>query len=114
MSWNPQIHHRPGQVYIVWQPWSRLVKIGLSRGFAKYRKPQLEADYGKLVTFALVDTDDMKTLEDAMHSKFYKLRFRRESWKTGHTEWFRVNPIVLISMIFQLHLLALLARKKWK
>ena len=114
MSWNSQIHHRPGQVYIVWQPWSRLVKIGLSRSFAKYRKSQLEADYGKLITFALVNTDDMKTLEDAMHSKFRRAKFRRERWKTGYSEWFQVNPIELLSMIFQLHLLALLARKKWK
>lgn len=95
----------PGYVYIFRQTGEYLVKIGLSRTPA-VRKRYLEKDYGRLQTVAIVWVFNMSFVESKMHKFYAPHRTYREYWKSGYTEWFKVDFWKVLEMRVCLYLLS--------
>lgn len=98
-------HAEPGEVYLMlgllrgFRVWA---KIGLSRNH-KQRLEYLKNDFGQfIIPVFVVSTNNMARLEKSAHIKF-KAYNEHELYGSGRTEWFRINPIRLIKMIWFLY-----------
>lgn len=93
---------KPGDVYLmigILRGFRVRVKIGLS-GNHKRRLQEIRDDHGKfIVTVFVISTSNMIRLEKAAHARF-KAYNEHEAYGTGRTEFFKVNPVRLIKMIW--------------
>jgi hypothetical protein len=98
-------HAEPGQVYIMLgllRGFRLRAKIGRSRNH-KRRLVYLKNDFGKFIfPVFVISTSNMTRLEQAAHRRFQAYR-EHEERGSGRTEWFRVNPIRLLKMIWFLY-----------
>lgn len=99
-------HAEPGEVYIMLGLLRGLrlrAKIGLSRNH-KRRLAYLKDDFGKFIfPVFVISTKNMIRLEQAAHHRF-KAYNKHEERGSGRTEWFRINPIRLLKMIWFLYM----------
>ncbi len=99
-------HAEPGEVYIVLgllRGFRLKAKIGLSRNH-KRRLAYLKDDFGRfIIPIFVIQTNNMIRLEQAAHHRF-KAYNEYEARGSGRTEWFRINPIRLIKMIWFLYM----------
>lgn len=96
----------PGEVYImigILQGFRVRAKIGLS-GNHEERLKYLKRDFGHLIIpVFVIKASNMIRLEKSAHRRF-KAYNEHEASGSGRTEWFRVNPIRLIKMIWFLYM----------
>lgn len=101
-----QEHAEPGEVYIMLgllRGFRLTAKIGLSRNH-KRRLAYLKDDFGKFIfPVFVISTNNMIRLEQAAHHRFRAYN-EHEERGSGRTEWFRINPIRLIKMIWFLYM----------
>lgn len=99
-------HAEPGEVYLMLgllQGFRVRAKIGLSRNH-KQRLVYLKDDFSRfIIPIFVISTNNMIRLEKAAHARF-KAYNEHEASGSGRTEWFRVNPIRLIKMIWFLYM----------
>lgn len=99
-------HAEPGEVYIMLgllRGFRLKAKIGLSRKH-KRRLAYLKNDFGKFIfPVFVIQTDNMIRLEQAAHHRFRAYN-EHEDRGSGRTEWFRINPIRLLKMIWFLYM----------
>jgi hypothetical protein len=99
-------HAEPGEVYLMLgllRGFRIKAKIGLSRNH-KERLVYLKDDFGRfIIPIFVVSTNNMIRLEKAAHTRFDAHR-EPEAAGSGKTEWFRINPIRLIKMIWFLYM----------
>ena len=107
-SWSAaygEKHAEAGQVYIVLgllRGFRLKAKIGLSRNH-KRRLAYLKNDFGKFIfPVFVISTNNTIRLEQAAHRRFQSYR-EHEDRGSGRTEWFRINPIRLLKMIWFLY-----------
>jgi hypothetical protein len=95
-------HAELGEVYIMLgllRGFRVRAKIGLSRNH-KRRLAYLKDDFGRFIfPVFVISTNNMIRLEQAAHCRF-KLYNEHEDRGSGRTEWFRINPIRLLKMIW--------------
>jgi hypothetical protein len=100
-----QKHAEPGEVYIVLgllRGFRLKAKIGRSRNH-KRRLAYLKNDFGKFIfPVFVISTNSAIRLEQAAHHRFQTYR-EHEERGSGRTEWFRINPIRLLKMIWFLY-----------
>jgi hypothetical protein len=98
-------HAEPGEIYIVLgllRGFRLRAKIGLSRNH-KRRLAYLKDDFGKFIfPVFVISTNNMIRLEQAAHRRFQTYR-EHEDRGSGRTEWFRINPVRLLKMIWFLY-----------
>lgn len=104
-SWSAGYHVKhaePGDVYIMLgllRGFRVRAKIGLSRRI-KRRLQEIREDHGAFIfPVFVISTDNMIRLEKAAHHKFKRYN-KHEATGTGRSEWFEVNPLRLIKMIW--------------
>lgn len=99
-------HAEPGEVYIMLgllRGFRLKAKIGLSRNH-KRRLAYLKDDFGKfIIPILVIKTNNMIRLEQAVHHRFRAYK-EPEDRGSGRTEWFRINPIRLLKMIWFLYM----------
>lgn len=100
-----QEHAKPGEVYIILgllRGFRLRAKIGLSRNH-KQRLAYLKDDFGKFIfPVFVISTNNMIRLEQVAHHHFRAYN-EHEARGSGRTEWFCINPIRLIKMIWFLY-----------
>lgn len=101
-----QEHAEPGEVYIMLgllRGFRLRAKIGLSRNH-KQRLAYLKDDFGKFIfPVFVISTNNTIRLEQAAHHHFRDYN-EHEAFGSGRTEWFRINPIRLLKMIWFLYI----------
>lgn len=101
-----QEHAEPGEVYIMLgllRGFRLKAKIGLSRNHRR-RLAYLKDDFGRfIVPVFMISTKNMIRLERAAHHRFRAYN-EYEDRGSGRTEWFRINPIRLLKMIWFLYM----------
>lgn len=99
-------HAEPGEVYIMLgllRGFRLKAKIGLSRNHRR-RLSYLKDDFGKFIfPVFVISTSNMIRLEQAAHHRF-RVYNEHEERGSGRTEWFRINPIRLLKMIWFLYM----------
>lgn len=97
---------KPGEVYImlgILRGFRVKAKIGLS-GDHEERLKYLKKDFGQLIVpVFVIRASNMIRLEKAAHKRF-KPYNEPEATGSGRTEWFRINPIRLVKMIWFLYM----------
>lgn len=95
-------HAEPGEVYIMLgllQGFRIRAKIGLSRNHQQ-RLKYLKDDFGQfIIPVFVIQTNNMIRIEKSAHNRFRAYN-EHEDRGSGRTEWFRINPIRLIKMIW--------------
>lgn len=99
-------HAEPGEVYLMLgllRGFRVRAKIGLSRNHRR-RLAYLRDDFGRFVfPVFVISSSNMIRLEQAAHHRF-KAYNEHEDRGSGRTEWFRINPIRLLKMIWFLYM----------
>lgn len=99
-GWVSAQHEAPGDIYLIINIWRRKVKLGLSNN-PERRIKELRTVYGShLFIFWTVKTINMAQLEDLAHRHFHPYNAPEPEHLNGHSEWFWLNPVRLIKMMW--------------